>query len=247
MTRNELINLVENTFEMYGIKTVTRTDINKSAYVPNVEQKRIFETLNINPLDRLDINIKELFTNRNLVVSYYGTVREGSGRAIEVRMGKTDLISYLNVGDDVLFTTDGIDIYIYNLNKLDELSFDDSSNEESIYSQVDISVLEQRAINVNPHPNQITTTVVSYPRNNVLRTFIKEKADYKCQMPDCNYEGFLKSDGKKYIEVHHLIPLSDGGEDSINNTVALCPTCHMKLHHADNKEELKRLILESLN
>lgn len=247
MTRDELINLVENTFDMYGIKTVSKTDVEKGAYIPNKTQKEVLSSIGINPSEGQHIKIKELFTNNEFEISYYPSVREGSGRTPEIRMGLKDLISYINHNDEVLFTTDGTDIFIYNLRKLDELSSDNNSNEESIYSQVDISVLEQRAINVNPHPNQITTTVVSYPRNNVLRTFIKEKAEYKCQMPDCNYEGFLKSDGKKYIEVHHLIPLSDGGEDSIKNTVALCPTCHMKLHHADNKEELKRLILESLD
>jgi len=49
MTRDEIIGFVQNTFVDYGRKTVSATDVNKSAYVPNMEQKRIFEFFNINP------------------------------------------------------------------------------------------------------------------------------------------------------------------------------------------------------
>ncbi|MCC7118538.1 MAG: HNH endonuclease [Anaerolineales bacterium] len=36
--------------------------------------------------------------------------------------------------------------------------------------------------------------------------------------------------GKPYLEVHHIVWLSWGGEDSIENAVALCPNCHRKMH-----------------
>ena len=38
------------------------------------------------------------------------------------------------------------------------------------------------------------------------------------------------SDETPYLEVHHIIPLSEGGEDSIENSVALCPNCHRQAH-----------------
>ena len=40
-----------------------------------------------------------------------------------------------------------------------------------------------------------------------------------------------KSDGTPYLEVHHIVPLSMNGEDSIENTIALCPNCHRKKHY----------------
>lgn len=39
-----------------------------------------------------------------------------------------------------------------------------------------------------------------------------------------------KSDGSPYLEVHHWIPLSEGGEDTLENAVALCPNCHREAH-----------------
>lgn len=40
-----------------------------------------------------------------------------------------------------------------------------------------------------------------------------------------------KSDGKPYLEVHHRISLSQGGADSVENTIAICPNCHRQVHH----------------
>jgi predicted HNH restriction endonuclease len=40
-----------------------------------------------------------------------------------------------------------------------------------------------------------------------------------------------RADGTPYLEVHHIEPLAEGGEDVIENTVALCPNCHRKVHY----------------
>ena len=36
---------------------------------------------------------------------------------------------------------------------------------------------------------------------------------------------------KKYVELHHIIPVSVGGTDDYFNLISLCHDCHMKLHH----------------
>ena len=242
MTRNEIIELVEATFPNYAIKTVSKTDVGKSAYVPNMQQKEIFNFFEINPLDRRqDIQIKELFSNRVLTISYYASQREGANRPIEPRMGLTDLISYISIGDEILFTHDQQNIFIYNLSRST-----DNEIEEKIYSQIDINLLKTKANNINPHPNQVVQTITTYPRNNTLKNYVKQRSNYLCEMPNCNYRSFSKKNGELYIEVHHVIPLSEGGEDSISNTVALCPNCHRALHYANNKEELKQRLLDYL-
>ncbi|MCB4763860.1 MAG: hypothetical protein LGB78_08185, partial [Sulfurovum sp.] len=76
-----------------------------------MEQKRIFNFFNIDPLDRRqNIIIKELFTNRTLTISYYATLRVGANRPPEPRMGLTDLISYIRQGDELLFARDNQNI-----------------------------------------------------------------------------------------------------------------------------------------
>jgi predicted Mrr-cat superfamily restriction endonuclease len=39
------------------------------------------------------------------------------------------------------------------------------------------------------------------------------------------------SDGTPYLEVHHNVPLACGGEDSLDNAIALCPNCHRYMHY----------------
>lgn len=41
---------------------------------------------------------------------------------------------------------------------------------------------------------------------------------------------FKRKEGSPYLETHHIEWLSDGGADTVENTVALCPNCHRKMH-----------------
>ncbi len=52
---------------------------------------------------------------------------------------------------------------------------------------------------------------------------------------------FIDKHGNPYLEVHHVIWLSRGGEDSTSNTVALCPNCHTRMHILDRQEDIDKL------
>jgi HNH endonuclease len=43
---------------------------------------------------------------------------------------------------------------------------------------------------------------------------------------------FLRMNGEPYLEAHHIIPLSEGGQDVVENVLALCPNCHRMAHHS---------------
>ena len=45
------------------------------------------------------------------------------------------------------------------------------------------------------------------------------------------------------METHHIEWLSKGGSDTIDNTVALCPNCHKKMHILNDLEN-KRFLKE---
>jgi len=63
-----------------------------------------------------------------------------------------------------------------------------------------------------------------------------------CQL--CNNAApFLNKNNKPYLEVHHIKQLAKGGEDTISNTVALCPNCHRKMHSLNLEEDLEKLRL----
>ena len=52
---------------------------------------------------------------------------------------------------------------------------------------------------------------------------------------------FQKKNGEPYLETHHIIWLAKGGEDTVNNTVALCPNCHKKMHSLNLQSDVKQL------
>jgi 5-methylcytosine-specific restriction protein A len=68
-----------------------------------------------------------------------------------------------------------------------------------------------------------------YERDPIVSEYAKRKADGICQL--CNKPApFRNIDGEPYLETHHIDWLSNDGKDIIENTVALCPNCHKKMH-----------------
>lgn len=68
----------------------------------------------------------------------------------------------------------------------------------------------------------------------------RRRANGICQL--CNQPApFIDKNGNPYLEVHHIIWLSRGGEDNTENTVALCPNCHVRMHILDKPEDLEKL------
>ena len=73
----------------------------------------------------------------------------------------------------------------------------------------------------------------TYIRDEIIAEYTKRRANGICQL--CGKEApFCDENGQPYLESHHIIWLSKGGSDSIENTIALCPNCHKKMHIVDS-------------
>ncbi|MGE6148992.1 HNH endonuclease [Aeromonas media] len=72
----------------------------------------------------------------------------------------------------------------------------------------------------------------------MVKAWVIQQADGRCEFCECSAP-FLKEDGQPYLEIHHVTPLAEGGSDRVSNTVALCPNCHRRMHHSQNKLELR--------
>ncbi|MBB2161263.1 hypothetical protein HLH48_13965 [Gluconacetobacter sacchari] len=80
-------------------------------------------------------------------------------------------------------------------------------------------------------PEQETVQIIRYKRNPAVVVAARWRADGHCE--ECKKPAPFKrqSDGKPFLEVHHIHPLSQGGVDKIDNVKAICPNCHRKLHY----------------
>lgn len=87
-------------------------------------------------------------------------------------------------------------------------------------------------------PHRISATSELFLRDPRVRAWVLSIAKGICECC-CRPAPFCKQDGQPYLEVHHFIRLADGGSDTIDNTVAVCPNCHRQLHYGIDSEELR--------
>lgn len=77
-----------------------------------------------------------------------------------------------------------------------------------------------------------TRPVVSlvYERNPYVVVEVLSRANGTCERCKSQAPFKRRKDNTPYLEVHHRVRLADGGEDTVENAVALCPNCHRQLH-----------------
>lgn len=90
---------------------------------------------------------------------------------------------------------------------------------------------------INPIPAKIIVQQTVYVRDPLVtaeRLYLANGICDHCGKPaPFNRD----SDGTPYLEVHHIKMLAEGGEDTLENTVALCPNCHRKAHYGKAEKE----------
>ncbi|MGD9497817.1 MAG: HEAT repeat domain-containing protein [Armatimonadota bacterium] len=66
-------------------------------------------------------------------------------------------------------------------------------------------------------------------RNREVAEVTKRRRKHVCQV--CGLPGFDTAAGL-YAQAHHVTALAEGGADSPENLIVVCPTCHAMLHYA---------------
>lgn len=95
----------------------------------------------------------------------------------------------------------------------------------------------------NPAPAKVERTVTAYERDPAVVAAVLRQAGGRCEL--CAEDApFVREDGSPFLEVHHVETLADGGRDTPDNAVALCPNCHRLMHHA--AEEVRKRAVEKL-
>lgn len=74
----------------------------------------------------------------------------------------------------------------------------------------------------------------AYYRSSVVRQKVLHRAQGVCEF--CQKKGFESASGNIYLETHHIVSLSEGGGDTTDNIIALCPNDHRKAHFENNTE-----------
>ncbi|CAJ1314747.1 NUDIX domain-containing protein [Paenibacillus nuruki] len=87
-----------------------------------------------------------------------------------------------------------------------------------------------RLANAIKIPESFSVVTKAFKRNADVIVEVLRRANGICE--NCLQKApFIRaSNNTAYLEVHHIIPLADGGEDTLENAIAVCPNCHREAH-----------------
>ena len=123
------------------------------------------------------------------------------------------------------------------VNGRNELSHDDRVVEEPtavIGGQIDIAdqfFTEERR-------DTYTYNGIQRYRDPNVRRLVLNRSEGVCELT--GVPGFLMANGRRYLETHHIIPLSEGGADTVENVIALSADAHRQAHFGANRHELRK-------
>ncbi|ARJ25114.1 restriction endonuclease [Bacillus mycoides] len=106
--------------------------------------------------------------------------------------------------------------------------------------KLDYQELKERAKKATSNSNKRYIKTEMYQRNEFVAEFSKRRANGMCEL--CEQKApFEDKKGNPYLESHHVEWLSNGGKDSIYNTVGVCANCHRKLHVLNDEADVTKL------
>lgn len=231
-------------FEKWGIKRVARTDKNKQAYVLSAEQHAAVIAAGIAPSRERPATPFTVVTpldhaQQNVTSSFYYSQRSvQADREPEPRMGRELIRLWLQLHEEVLIGNIGQSLYAIKLDSAAGITTEEAMQEIARRSpRSTVLALAQKAVT---RPAWKTTQRTEFARNPYVVAAAIHRANNACEMPGCTATLFARVDGSSYLEVHHVVPLSEKGSDRLENVAALCPHCHRQQHHGKDRVALRR-------
>lgn len=84
-----------------------------------------------------------------------------------------------------------------------------------------------------------------FERDPRVKAWVLDEARGHCEL--CVGEApFRDDDGFTFLEEHHVKPLAEGGADIISNAVSLCPNCHRRCHHGQDRKKFSERLKETV-
>lgn len=93
--------------------------------------------------------------------------------------------------------------------------------------------LGRRLAGASAKPARVRVLSIGYRRNPDVIVAALRRAKGQCERCQNPAPFIRRSDGSPYLEVHHRKPLSQGGEDTLQNAAALCANCHREEHFGE--------------
>lgn len=97
---------------------------------------------------------------------------------------------------------------------------------------------KERLSSAPRQPEAIQVISKGFRRNADVVAEVLYRANGICEECKSPAPFIRASNGTPYLEVHHIRTLANGGEDTVENAIAVCPNCHRKLHFGMDESEI---------
>lgn len=104
------------------------------------------------------------------------------------------------------------------------------NREVEISRELSKEMRRKRLATAPTRAKKVARLVYIFERNPDVVAEVLERADGYCEGCKEKAPFTRRSDGTAYLEVHHRQPLAKGGDDTVENAIALCPNCHRHSH-----------------
>jgi len=108
-----------------------------------------------------------------------------------------------------------------------------------------LETLRDDALTVEPKTKTTKNTSAQYSRDEKIKNYVRQRASGICECCE-SPAPFISRSGSPYLEVHHVHSLGEGGDDSIFNTVAVCPNCHAEVTRGIKADDINQQLLVKL-
>ena len=130
----------------------------------------------------------------------------------------------------------------------DEVVSETGDNDDQENGGADLTKLRAEAKKEATEAPEITQSVQStseYSRSDTIREYVMSRANGKCE--GCEKPApFTSKTGQPYLHAHHVYELSNGGSDTPDTVIALCPNCHYRVHHGEDGDEYNQTLIDKL-
>jgi hypothetical protein len=103
------------------------------------------------------------------------------------------------------------------------------------FSEASLEELRRWALlKASSSPSSKSRQVVQRSRQNAVKRYALKRADGTCEF--CRSAApFRNEKGDPYLECHHITELANEGADHPFHVIAICPNCHRRAHHANDR------------
>ena len=222
---------IEGQWDEYGYKV----DVE---YIDLIKKFR-FNTLKEEYMNDIVPELNPFDINGNAKMGYLFPLENRIANLLLDNMHDNSVLSFINEDENHIFQE------MEELQEEEEQFTNISSGVIKSYTKEELILKDNEEYQYIPKVGNDKEKVLREKTDPKLKATRMELANHKCEI-DHSHITFTNSSGKyQYLECHHIIPLSAQKDypniklDSMFNIIAICPTCHMKVHHALKNERLE--------